>query len=252
MTKPLQATLDALTVTAVLLVLWQLAYQFVGANALTDPYETFVAAARLLVSPAFGQHLLYTAKGLAVSFGIAVLVGVPVGLALGVLRFSGDVAEPLLASLYTIPKVTLYPIVLAVFGLGLSAKVAFGVMHAIIPMMLIIMGAVRAIKPVYLKTSRTLRLSAWQTASRILLPSVLPDVVTALRVGFSLSLLGVLVGEMFSSQQGIGFLLIKGITSSDVKTSIAITLMIVIFGVATGAMLLGIDRRFHHRQSPQR
>ena len=251
MTKPLQATLDALTVTAALLVLWQLAYHLVGANALASPYETFVAAGRLLASPTFGQHLLYTAKGLAVSFGIAALVGVPAGLALGVLRFSGDVAEPLLASLYTIPKVTLYPIVLAVFGLGLSAKVAFGVMHAIIPMVLIIMGAVRAIKPVYLKTARTLRLSAWQTASRILLPSVLPDVVTSLRVGFSLSLLGVLVGEMFSSQQGIGFLLIKGITGSDVTTSIAITSMIVVFGVATGAMLLGIDRRFHHRQSPQ-
>ena len=249
MSKRLQTMLDAALVVFALLVLWQIVHWFVGAEALSSPYQTIVAGAGLLASPSFAQHLAYTGKGLAISFGIAILAGVPIGLALGVLRFAGDVGEPLLASLYTIPKVTLYPIVLAVFGLGLSAKVAFGVMHAIIPMMLIIMGAVRAIKPVHLKTARTLRLSAWQTASHILLPSVLPDLVTALRVGFSLSLLGVLVGEMFSSQHGVGFLLIKGITSFDVKTSIAITLMIVIFGVVTGALLLGFDRRLHHDQS---
>lgn len=252
MPKRTQSTVDALGVVAVLLLCWQLVHLLVGAEALSSPYQTMLAGGRLLASPGFSQHLAYTGKGLAISFGIAVLAGVPVGLALGVLRFTGDVGEPILASLYTIPKVTLYPIVLAVFGLGLSAKVAFGVMHAIIPMMLIIMGAVRAIKPVHLKTARTLRLSAWQTASRILLPAVLPDLVTALRMGFSLSLLGVLVGEMFSSQYGIGFLLIKGITSFDVRTSIAITVMIVIFGVATGAVLLAVDRRLHHDHSSSR
>lgn len=252
MSKHLQTALDSLVVLAVALLCWQLVHLAVGPEALSSPYQTLVAGGRLLASPGFAQHLAYTGKGLAMSFGIAMLAGVPIGLALGVLRFTGDVSEPILASLYTIPKVTLYPIVLAAFGLGLSAKVAFGVMHAIIPMMLIIMGAVRAIKPVHLKTARTLRLSPWQTASRILLPSVLPDLVTALRMGFSLSLLGVLVGEMFSSQYGIGFLLIKGITSFDVKTSIAITMMIVIFGVASGAVLLAIDRRLHRDHSPHR
>jgi NitT/TauT family transport system permease protein len=240
---------DVCAITAVILFAWQTTYWLAGPSALSSPGATAVHALELLGSRSFAEHLGATGYALLISFAIAALGGVPIGLALGFRRFTGDVLEPVLTSLYMIPKVTLYPIVLTVFGLGLSAKVAFGVMHGVIPMILITMSAVRAIKPVYIKTARTLRLSAWQIATTILIPSVLPEIVTALRVGFSLTLLGVLVGEMFSSERGLGFLLIKGITTFDVTTSIAITLMIVVFGVASGAILLALDRRMHSRSS---
>jgi NitT/TauT family transport system permease protein len=236
---------DVCLIIALILVVWQSLYWIAGSSAVSAPVTTALAAWKLLGTKAFAEHLGATGYALLISFAFAALGGVPVGLALGFRRFAGDVFEPILTSLYMIPKVTLYPIVLTVFGLGLSAKVAFGVMHGVIPMILITMSAVRAIKPVHIKTARTLRLSAWQVATAILIPSVLPEIVTALRVGFSLTLLGVLVGEMFSSERGLGFLLIKGITTFDVTTSIAITLMIVAFGVSSGALLLAIDRRFH-------
>jgi NitT/TauT family transport system permease protein len=241
---------DVCAIVALILLAWQTTYWLAGPSALSPPGMTAVAALKLIGSRAFAEHLCATGYALLISFAIASLGGVPVGLALGFRRFSGDVFEPILTSLYMIPKVTLYPIVLTVFGLGLSAKVAFGVMHGVIPMILITMSAVRAIKPVYIKTAKTLRLSPWQVATTILIPSVLPEIVTALRVGFSLTLLGVLVGEMFSSERGLGFLLIKGITTFDVTTSIAITLMIVVFGVTSGALLLALDRRVHLRSSP--
>jgi len=241
---------DVCAIIGLILIAWQATYWAAGASALSPPAATFAAALKLLGSPVFAQHLGATGFALALSFALAVICGVPAGLALGFRRFAGDVLEPVLTSLYTIPKVTLYPIVLSVFGLGLSAKVAFGIMHGIVPMMLITIGAVRAIKPVHIKTARTLRLSAWQVATSILIPSVLPEIVTALRVGFSLTLLGVLVGEMFASERGLGFLLIKGITTFDVTTSIAITVMIVAFGVTSGALLLALDRHVHRRSSP--
>ncbi len=241
---------DVLGIVTLGVLLWQVTYWAVGAAAVSSPANTAEVAIALLRSPAFLVHLGATAYALLLSFVIAVAIGIPLGLALGFRRFSGEVFEPVLASLYTIPKVTLYPIVLAIFGLGLSARVAFGVMHAVIPMVLITMGAVRAIRPVHLKTAAVLRLSPTQVATSILIPSVLPEIITALRVGFSLSLLGVLVGEMFASQRGLGFLLIKGITTFEVSTSIAITVMLVAFSVVTGAALLALDRRFHARNAP--
>src|ERR687884_126719 len=119
--------------------------------------------------------------------------GITLGLVLGLQRFAGDVAEPILVALYALPKVTLYPLILLIFGLGLSAKVAFGVIHGIIPMTIFTLTAVRTINPVHLRTARALRLSPVQVALTVLMPAALPEIVTGLRVAFSLTLLGVLI-----------------------------------------------------------
>ena len=81
------------------------------------------------------------------------------GLVLGLQRFAGDVAEPILVALYTIPKITLYPLILLIFGLGVSAKVAFGVIHGVIPIILFTLNAVKNINPVLHPHRRIMRLS---------------------------------------------------------------------------------------------
>jgi NitT/TauT family transport system permease protein len=229
------------------LLLWQGLYEAVGDVALTPPLATFAHAGALLRSGLFLRHLAATADAFAVSVVIGSLAGVAAGLALGFRRFSGEVAEPILTALYTLPKVTLYPLVLLLFGLGISAKIAFGIMHGIIPVVLFTMGAVRNIEPVHLKTARVLRLSAWQTATTILAPAVIPEIFTGLRVGFSLTLLGVIIGEMFASQRGLGFLVINGINTHDVPTMMAVILLIIVFAIAASSLLLAADRKLHRR-----
>ena len=68
-----------------------------------------------------------------------------IGLTLGASRLAGEVAEPILVALYSIPKVTLYPVILLVFGIGMPAKVAFGAIHGIVPISLFAMNAIRNI-----------------------------------------------------------------------------------------------------------
>jgi len=86
------------------------------------------------------------------------VAGVVLGLMPGTHRL-GEVADPILSSFYTIPKVTLYPVMLLIFGIGMSAKVAFGVIRGVIPAMLFTTAAVKNIPPVLLRTARVLRLS---------------------------------------------------------------------------------------------
>ena len=74
---------------------------------------------------------------------------------------------------------------------------------------------------------------------------MLPEITSGLRIGFSLCLLGVLIGEMFASQRGLGFLIINGINSHNVKLTTAVTLIIVISAVASNGALLALDRRLH-------
>lgn len=150
-------------------------------------------------------------------------------------------------SIYSLPKVTLYPVILLVFGLGLSAKVTFGAIHGIIPVAIFAMNGIRQLPPVYARTARAIHLSHWRALIAVLIPAALPEIVTGARIGFSLTLLGVLIGEMFASQRGLGFLVMNAIGLYDVPTMLAIILIIGAFAVAADAVLLSIDRRLHHQ-----
>jgi len=240
-----QRLLDVTLLLLILLAAWQALYAAVGEVALTPPLATIRNAGALVASPVFWRQLEATGEAFAVSLVITAVGGVAAGLALGFRRFAGQVSEPILTAVYTLPKVTLYPLVLLVFGLGISAKIAFGVMHGIIPVMLITMNAVRNIDPVHLKTARALNLTALQTATTVLAPAVTPEIFTGLRLGFSLTLLGVIIGEMFASQRGLGFMIINGMNTHDVPTMMAVILLIVVFAVTAGTLLLAADRRLH-------
>ena len=233
---------DGLALLVVLVALWQLVYWH-SEVAISGPIETVKTAAELLASENFWRNALASGRAFGLSLIISSAAGVALGLALGAHRFSGAVAAPVLTALYTIPKVTLYPMVLLIFGLGLSAKVAFGVMHGIIPVVIFTMDAVRNINPVWLKTARVLKLSPAQTAARVLIPAVTPEIVTGLRVGFSLTLLGVVIGEMFASQQGLGFMIMNGMNVHNVRSLTAVVLLLVLFAVTSGIVLLALERR---------
>jgi NitT/TauT family transport system permease protein len=239
--RSLQRLLDSFLLIVVLFVIWQLVY-WKSEVAITGPIETVKAAIELLGSEAFWRHALASGRAFGLSLLMSSIGGVAVGLALGAHRFSGAVAAPILTALYTIPKVTLYPLVLLIFGLGMSAKVAFGVMHGIIPVVIFTMDAVRNINPVLIKTARVLKLSPSETAYRILIPAVMPEIVTGLRVGFSLTLLGVIIGEMFASQQGLGFMIINGMNVHNVRSLTAVVLLLVFFAVVSGSVLLALER----------
>jgi NitT/TauT family transport system permease protein len=243
----MRRVLDTLILMAGLLLAWQALFQVFGDLAITSPGDTVTQAIRMLGSERFWPELIETANAFAAALAIAVLTGLSLGLVLGFHRLSGEVFEPILSALYSIPKVTLYPIVLLIFGIGMSAKIAFGTIHGIVPIIIFTMDAVRNIRPVYVKTGRVYHLGAINMARAILIPAVLPEIFTGLRVGFSLTLIGTLIGEMFGALHGVGFVLMRAIGLHDVKTIMAITLLLVVFAATVNTLLLAIDQRLHHR-----
>jgi NitT/TauT family transport system permease protein len=239
--------LDLVILLAVMLAVWQTAGSWTAGIAITPPLGTIAYLADLVRTPLFWEHVGATVYAFVMAFAISAVLGLLLGLVLGLRRFAGEVAEPILAGFYTIPKVTLYPVVLLVFGLGLSAKVAFGVMHGLVPVTLFTLGSVRNLAPVLVRTARVMRLSAGQAMWSELIPACLPDIVSGLRIGFSLTLLGVLIGEMFSSQRGLGFLLVSGLAQHNVPLTTAIVLVIVVGAVAANTLMLRFGRGVTHR-----
>ncbi|MDE2606118.1 MAG: ABC transporter permease subunit [Burkholderiales bacterium] len=242
-----QVLQDRLLLLAILLAAWQLLSWAAGAQVLTSPTATVRKLAHLVLAPDFAGHAMETGRAFALALVISLAGGLGLGVALGAHRLSGEVAEPLLVGLYSIPKITLYPIVLLLFGLGMSAKVAFGTMHGIIPVVLFTMNAVRNIPQVYVRAARAMRLGPAQMFAHVLVPASLPEIVTGFRFGFSLTLLGTLIGEMFASQRGIGYLLIKAMESNNTDVILALALLLVFLATVASWLLLAVERRVHGR-----
>jgi NitT/TauT family transport system permease protein len=238
---------DPALLLLLILVVWELLYLAVGDVALRSPAATARNLGTMLGDARFLPHVRETLVAFLQGFLIAVAVGLLIGVPLGAARFAGEVAEPILVALYSIPKVTLYPVILLIFGIGMPAKVAFGAIHGIVPISIFAMNAVRNINPTHLRTARVMRLSPWSFTFTILFPAALPEIVTGIRVGFSLALIGTLLGEMFGSQHGLGHLLMQAMSLHNIERILALTLLLVVFAAGVNAVLLALDRHLNRR-----
>jgi len=246
-TQSWAAPRDSLIVVGLVLIAWQILFAAVGPQAITPPLETSRYLAQLLTTETFWGHIEETSLAFLFALLLAVVLGLLIGFLLGAHRFSREVFEPILVAFYSIPKITLYPIILLAFGLGLPAKIAFGTIHGIVPVAIFTIGAVRNINPILIKTARVLKLRPWRVVSGVLFPAALPEIFTGLRVGFALTLIGTLLGEMFGSQRGLGYLLMTAIGLQNVKVIMAVTLLIVLFAASVSTILIVIDHRLHRR-----
>ena len=226
-------------VLAVLLVvgLWNFLSLSYGSDAVAAPMATWQRLVMLISTGFIGPHLNFTLSSWIVSVLLAGVVGLSIGLLLGLHRASGLVFEPLIIAVSSLPKVTLYPMVLLICGLGQSSKIAFGFIHGVLPIMLFTLGAAREIPLHYVKTARTLGLNRVATLRRVMLPAMASGIVSGMRLGASLALLGVIIGEMFGAQQGLGFLLMNAIDINDTAQMAAVALILIFLALALNALV---------------
>jgi len=230
-----------------LLAVWQGMHLIAGDIALSSPADTLKRVWSLVETVRFWQDVGSTFRTFSLALAIAVGGGVVLGLVLGSSRLLGEAGEPILIAFYTIPKVSFFPVILLCFGIGLMAGVVFGMIHGIVPVALFTMNAVRNVKPVFLKTARVMRLSRPKIWWTIVLPSAIPEIFSGIRIGFSLTFIGTILGEMFGSRLGIGFLLMSAIGINAPDLIMATTVIIIAFAATANAVLLAIDRRLHRQ-----
>lgn len=231
----------------VLLLVWEVLYRLTGDLALASPWQIGLTVLDGFRRGWLVRGLHDTALALGAAYLLSAVLGVGLGVALGTNAFQRQVWEPVVLTVYAIPKVTLYPIFLLFFGLGLPAKVAFGAFHGVFPVAIFTMNAVKQIRPVWLKVAAVIGCSRWQTFWQVVLPSVLPSLFAGLRIGFSLTFLGVIISEMFASRQGAGFLLMQAIGLHNVPRILAVALVLITFALLMNAGFLAIESRLRRR-----
>ena len=238
---------DTLLIVIALIIAWQALHHLAGETALPGPAPTLAYLVRLVPTPRFAENAAATATSFVFALALAYGIGLAIGAWMGAHRLSGAVGEPILVALYSLPKITLYPMLLLIFGLGLSGKVAFGALHGVLPVALLTMAAIRNISPVHLKSARVMKLNRWQTVLTVLFPATLPEIVAGLRIGFTVTLLGVLLAEMFASKQGLGFLIINAMSIRQTEEMMTVAVLLFAFAALANALLLWMEHRLHRR-----
>lgn len=242
-TQKITRKFDSLILLAVFVGFWSLLNATYGSNAIASPVQAIERLVRLALHGNLLGHMAETFSAYAYALVLAIIGGTLAGMLLGLHKMAGDVGEPILVSIYSLPKVTLYPVVLLIFGLGMSAKVAFGFLHGVLPIAIFTIGAIRQIPKIYLKASQTLQVPHQKYIRYVVVPATLPEYFSGVKIGVSLTLLGVLIGEMFGSQRGLGYLLMKGIELNDTSLMAAVALVLLTVAILIGVSLQRID---HH------
>ena len=238
---------SALLLIAILLLLWQALFLWAGPDALAPPLVTLNYLAEQLWTGEMWPHIAATGAAFLIALAISIVLGLAVGLAVGLSRTATEVTEPLLLAANSVPKIALYPVVLLVFGIGMPAKIAFGALHGIVPVAIFTMTACRGIPAVLLKSAAVMRLESGDKIRSVLLPAALPDIVTGIRIGFSLTLIGTILGEMFGSQSGLGFLLMTAIGLQNTRVIMAVTVLLIAFAATVSTLLLAFEKHLRHR-----
>ena len=238
--------LDVTSVCVVLVILWQGLSWLIGPETLPGPWQTAHKLVALMGQERFQRDLIATSQAYAIALALAMAGGLTLGVLCGGWRSIGAEVEPVLLALIATPKVMYYPLILLFFGLGDAAKIFFGLLHGLPTVVIMTANALRTLRPIYRKAALTLQLSKYRYALYVLVPAVFPEIVASFRVCFALTLLGVLVGEMFASTRGLGHLLFASIGTNDQPTIMAITLLLFVFAGLGSSALLAVSGRMQN------
>jgi NitT/TauT family transport system permease protein len=197
------------------------------------------------------HHTAITSFEVLAGFALGCLLGMVMGYLLGMSPTAEMVLSPYILALQIAPKVAFAPVFILWFGFSLEAKMSVAILVAILvvffPVMVNVLGAVRAVDPALINLARTFNATRWQIFWKIEFPSSLPALFSGLRIGSTLAVIGVTVGELVGSiNRGIGFLLLSGETLGASLVFLAIIMLTVIGIIAYGAVVLAERRVLHY------
>jgi ABC-type nitrate/sulfonate/bicarbonate transport system permease component len=202
--------LPGFVLIALLLLLWEVgsARGLVDAVSMPRVSLIFTSWMESLVDGDLLAQLAPTLWRIALGFGLAVLVAVPVGLLMGTISFVYRLLEPITEFVRPIPSSAYIPLAILFLGIGNEMKIFVIFLACLFPILLNTYGGVRGIDPVLVDTGRTFNVSRSRALWQIILPAALPSILTGMRISLGIALIVSVVAEMISGNSGIGYFIL--------------------------------------------
>jgi ABC-type nitrate/sulfonate/bicarbonate transport system permease component len=192
----------------------------------------------------FGEHVVPSLIRVAAGFGIAVLLGVAIGVPLGLSRRARVLAMPHIEYWRAMPPPALLPISIVLLkDIGDKQKITFIAFFCLFPVLLNTIDGVRSIDPTMIDTARSYGIPRHERIRRLVLPAALPQIVTGMRTSLSLAVIVMVLAEYFSSTNGVGYVLLNSKNTFEMAPMWAAIVLIGLLGYLLNVLFLLAERR---------
>jgi len=231
---------------SVFLLVWEMASvnRWVSPILISSPSEILREAIWMLQQPSFWNHAKISAFEFSVGFLLAMVIAIPVGVFSGWNFYFNSLVNPFISALYVTPKLTILPVIIIAFGIGVESKIVLVFLMSFFPIVMSAQKAMNTLDQSLIKAARTFTASELQIFTTIALPSTVPFLLNGIRLGMGQGLIAMVVGEMFAASAGIGFMLTNYGQNLQTGRMFVGVIVITLTGLALTYVIALVEKRF--------
>ena len=234
-----------------LFVIWQVGSLALKNDSVPTALEALRAVPTIIGDKESLINILASLRRMAIGFGIAVLLSIPLGLLMGRNRFVASFFNPRLMVIYPVPKAALMPIIMLWIGVGDLSKTLVIFLGVSLPVIYHSFEGAKAVEEKMLWSGAAMGLSAAERMVRIVLPAALPEILTGCRTGLVLALITMVTSEMIARQSGAGNILFNALDMGQYDTVFAMIIVIGAMGICFDALFEMLRTRLVKWSEPQ-
>jgi NitT/TauT family transport system permease protein len=232
---------------SVFLIVWELVgntFKLVNPMFMSAPSLIWNAAVQLFGSGEIWNDLYISGIEFGWGYLLSVIVGVPMGIAIGWYKKFAYTCDPFVNAMNATPRVALLPLVIIWLGIGILSKIGIIFLGAVFPLIINARDGVKTTPHNLLTAARSFGASEWQIFRCVVIPSTVPFILTGLRLAIGRALIGVMVGELYAATAGIGFMItVAGATFQTDKVFVGV-LIFALSGMIATEIVDRAERRF--------
>ena len=230
----------------VVVVVWELAADLglYRRSLLSSPSFIWRAAVTDFGSGSIWPHLATSMTEYSLGFVAALVVGIPLGLAIGTFRRLDHFVSVLLFGIYSTPKAAIAPLIILVAGIGLESKVILVFLLAFFSVIVSTMAGVHAVAERHRDIAKSFGASPWLEFRSVLLPTTVPFLLTGIRIASGRALVGVVVAEELAANEGIGYYIEFSGQFMDTSRVMLGVVLLGLFGIVLGELVRRLEKRF--------
>ena len=216
----------ALLTTTLILVAWEILVRVIEIPSYLLPRPSLILSEFIARRDRVAEHIWTTTSVMIAGFALAIVVGIPLAMALAFSRRFEAGFYPLVVFLQILPKIAIAPLFIIWLGFGLAPKVLLVFLLCFFPIVVSSVAGFKSIDPEILELARSTGAGAWKTFRMIRLPQALPSIFTGLKVAAALSSTAAVVAEFVAADRGLGYLLM--VYNGELKTPMVFATIIVL------------------------
>ena len=236
--------INALLAVILLLIIWQISSICLNKAFLPTVGQTVEVWLNQWQSGNLLKHTVISSRRILGGLFWAVVLSIPLGLAMGRIKILDEIISPLIYLLYPLPKVVFLPIIVVMMGLGDAPKIFLIALVVFFQILVQSRDAAKNIPSEYLENMRLDHANAWQRLWHLIIPFCLSDILTALRITLGTSIAILFFAETFASVDGLGYFILNGMESRNYPQMYAGIITMALLGLIIYAVVDGAEKNF--------